>query len=91
MNVTICLTRGEIPFINYDPVFMRRLEARLEQFEEEGSVKDPSSLYSRLRRAHRDLIDVVERVMGDEAKEPFTITLAVDGRNKVYPPGTALY
>lgn len=90
MNVEITLKRGGIPITSWDPEFLAKLEAFLEANPKEGEVKG-NSLYKRLIRAQKELISTVSKVLGDEAKEPFTITVKIEGRPKVYPPGPKNY
>lgn len=91
MDVRITVTRGELTMTGFDKEFLRRFEAYMEENPEEGSLKDQGSAYVRFRRAERDLVDVVEAVMGKDADGPFTITISVDGRRRVWPTGPALY
>lgn len=91
MNVEITVTRGEIPIWNWNPEFMRRLEAYLEEHPEAGAVKDPNCLYRKLREHQSGLIGVVSKIVGEEADEPFTITVRVEGKPKKYGPGPVEY
>ncbi len=90
MNVEITLRRGAIPVWSYDEAFLRRFEAHLEANPEDGDVR-PGGFYRRFLNAHKTIIGCVTKILGDDAIEPFTITIKVEGKKKVYPPGPVNY
>lgn len=91
MNVEINLKRGEIPVLGWDDAFMRRFEKHMEENPEDGNPSDREGFYRRFLSTQRGLIRCVEKILGDDAVEPFTITIKVEGHNKVYGPGPVNY
>lgn len=83
MKVEIDFRRGEVSFADYDTEFREKLWAFLEE-------KNSDELYSRLRKAHNELIKTVEEVI-DSKYEPFEIVIKVNGARKKYGPGPCLY
>jgi len=90
MNVEITLKRDEVKTLGWDKEFLRRFEAYLEANPQAGELT-PDGFYRRFISAHRTLIAGMEMVLGDDAIEPFTITIKVEGKNKVYGPGPVNY
>ena len=91
LNVEINLQRGEIPVLGWDDTFRDRVLAHMEAVPEDGNPSDRDGFYRRLIDSQRNLIGCVEKVLGDDAVEPFTITINVNGKNRVYPPGPRDY
>jgi len=90
MNVEITLVRDELRTLGWDTEFERRFMAYLEAHPQDTEMYQ-DGFYRRFIAAHRTLIAGVEKVLGDDANDPFTITIKVEGKKKIYPPGPRLY
>lgn len=91
MNIEINLQRGEVPMLGWDDSFRKRFEQHMIDHPEDGNPSDREGFYRRFMTDQRSLIACVEKILGDDAEEPFTITIKVEGKNKVYPPGPRDY
>lgn len=91
LNVEISLKRGGVPTLGWDDAFMRRFEDHMKAHPEDGNPSDREGFYRRFMTDQRSLIACVEKILGDDAIEPFTITIKVEGKKKIYGPGPVLY
>jgi hypothetical protein len=90
MDVEMTLKRGNIDVLSFDPEFLAEFIAFLDANPEEGSVKQ-DSLYRRFAIARSSLIGIVSKILGKERKDSFTITIKVEGDERVFPLGPRLY
>ena len=86
MNVEISVRRGEVALWGWNTEFSRKINAYMGEHPESGAIKDPNCLFNKLRAAQRELVHVVSKFIGDDAIEPFAITIKVEGHEKIYPP-----
>jgi len=70
---------------------MRRFETHMKKHPEDANPSDREGFYRLSMADQRSLIRCVEKILGDDAIEPFTITIKVEGKNKVYPSGSINY
>ena len=85
MNVEITLKRGEVAVLGWDDDFARRFEEHMDAHPEDANPSDPKGFYRTFMANQRGLIRCFEKVLGDDAEEPFTITIKVE--NKRYHAG----
>ena len=80
MNVEINLLRGKVPTMSWDDEFRKRFEAHMEAHPEDGNPSDRNGFYRMFMDAQRGVIAGVEKILGEDAEEPFTITIKVKGK-----------
>ena len=83
-NLELKVERGEMEVHTYNDELMKAME------EAELPGKGAGfTAWQRFRRAHKDLHKAIEAMTG--STDPFTFTLRVEGKKKVYPKGPMLY
>jgi hypothetical protein len=84
VELELRIERGEMEVHYYNDALMKAME------EAELPGKGAGfTAWQRFRRAHKDLYAAIESMTG--STDPFTFTLRVEGKKKVYPKGPMLY
>ena len=84
MNLELKIERGGLDVHTYNDELMKAMEGA--ELPGKGAA---FTAWQRFRRAHKDLVEAIESMTG--SLDPFTFTLRVEGKKKVYPPGPQLY
>ena len=88
MDVETNYLRGEVAMWQFNKEFMQKLE----DFVGENSIEGASNCpYLKFIRLQKELVGVVQDLLGDDGIEPFKITINVNGKKPIYPPGPKNY
>jgi len=80
MNVEISLKRGEVPVLGWDDDFAQRFMAHMEAHPEDGNPSDRDGFYRTFMAHQRGLVRCMEKILGEDAEDPFTITIKVENK-----------
>jgi len=82
-NITIKRSNSKlcagIDLLVYDPELLRKLDEVMDGCEEGKPPTLRSEGYMQMVKAHRDLRRAFEQIFPEETKQPYTITIKVEG------------